>query len=282
MRAMQPLIIAGMHRSGTSVLTTILDDLGLFTGRRVEENHEATFFLAINNWLLRQAGASWDYPEPFQDFLAHPELVEARAKQLRHILTMPRAIEYMGLVNYLRLGDVAAMQGPWGWKDPRNTFTLPVWQRVFPDAKFLVIHRHGADVASSLAVRARRICRDLAANPVTMSRWGWRLPVSNNSFSRCLDLEASMKLWESYSTTADQHAAAMGDKALVLKYEPFLSDPVTEVKRVLDFAGLSASDDAIERSVSKLMREKAFKYRESEPLVALTERHKTSLAAFGY
>lgn len=282
MRAMQPLIIAGMHRSGTSVLTTILDDLGLFTGRRVEENHEATFFLALNNWLMRQAGAAWDYPEPFADFLAHPDLVEARARQLAHIMTMPRAIEFMGFKDYLRLGDVARMDRPWGWKDPRNTFTLPVWQRIFPEAKFLVIHRHGADVASSLAVRARRLCRDLVNEPPRMSRWGWRLPVSNNSFSRCLDLEASMQLWESYSTTADQHAARMGGNALVLKYEPFLSDPVTEIKRVLDFAGLSASDAAIERSVGKLMREKAFKYRESAPLVALTERHKSALAAFGY
>lgn len=282
MRAIEPLIIAGMHRSGTSVLTTILDDLGLFTGRKLEENHEATFFLALNNWLLRQAGAAWDHPEPFQDFLSHPELVTARARQLRHILTMPRAIEFMGLGRYLRLGDVARMDTAWGWKDPRNTFTLPVWREVFPDAKFLVIHRHGADVAMSLNVRARRLCKDLAANPAAMSRWGWRLPVSNNSFSRCLDLEASMRLWESYSTTADRHAAEMGDKALVLKYEPFLDDPVTEVKRVLDFAGLPASTAAIERAVSRLMREKAFKYRESAPLVELTERHKSQLAAFGY
>jgi hypothetical protein len=279
---MQPLIIAGMHRSGTSVLTAILDDLGLFSGRKLEENHEATFFLHLNNWLLRQAGGAWDYPEPFRDFLTYPDLVEARAAQLRHMLTMPRAIEYLGLVPYLRLGDVAALDRPWGWKDPRNTFTLPVWRKIFPGARLLVIRRHGADVASSLEVRARRLRRELTAHPVTRSRWGWRLPVSNNSFCRCLDLEASLALWESYTCEAEKHVRDMGELALAVRYEEFLDDPLRVMTDITLFAGLSPGRAAIETAVERLQREKAFKYREAAPLAALAERHKTSLAAFGY
>lgn len=280
---MQPLLIAGMHRSGTSVLTSVLEELGLFVGRRLEENNEATFFLQLNNWLLRQAGAAWDYPEPFERFLAYDDLVAARAADLAHILKMPRAIEFMGLGAYLRLGDVAKLDRPWGWKDPRTTFTLPVWQRLFPGAKLLVIHRHGADVAKSLNARARSLRQDLARQELrTLPRWGWRLPVSNNSWSRCLDLEESMRLWESYSTMADVHAARMGDSALVLRYEALLERPEEEMARVAAFAGLATSKAGIERAVAQLVREKAYKYRESEPLVALAGRHRTALAAFGY
>ena len=279
---MQPLIIAGMHRSGTSVLTTILADLGLFVGRQVEENHEATLFLGLNNWLLRQAGAAWDYPEPFQEFLAHPELVEARARQLAHMLKMPRAVEYLGLADYLRLRDVAKLDRPWGWKDPRNTFTLPVWQHLFPNAKLLVIHRHGADVAASLQARALRVAADLAQNPVGMSRWGWRLPVSPNSFSRCLDLDQSLRLWETYSKAADQHVTNLGAQALAIRYEDFLADPVNVTRRILDFTGLEARTDDIESAVSRLLRDKAYKYREKSEAAALAERHKSKLAAFGY
>ncbi len=279
---MQPLLIAGMHRSGTSVLTSVLSDLGLFVGRHLEENNEATFFLQLNNWLLRQAGAAWDYPEPFERFLAYDDLVAARAADLAHILKMPRAIEFMGLRNYLRLGDVAKLEAPWGWKDPRTTFTLPVWQRIFPGAKLLVIHRHGADVAKSLNVRARRLRNELTTSRPQLARWGWRLPVSNNSWSRCLDLEESMRLWESYSTMADIHAARMGGAALVLTYEALLARPVEEMARVAAFAGLSPTREDIERASAKLKREKAFGYRQSEPLVELASRHRRALAAFGY
>lgn len=279
---MQPLVIAGMHRSGTSILTTVLDELGLFSGSKLDSNHEAIFFAHLNNWLLRQAGAAWDYPEPFHDFLTHDAMVGASALQLRHILTMPRAIEFMGLRQYLRLRDVAKLDRPWGWKDPRNTFTLPVWQRVFPDAKFLVIHRHGADVAASLAVRARRLCKEIAGNPVTSSRWGWRLPVSNNSLTRCLDLDHSLALWETYSREADRHAAAMGANALIIKYEDFMADPVPVVTRVLAFAGMSATPTAVERATARLIHEKAYRYRDDAPAAALAERHRDALAAFGY
>jgi hypothetical protein len=31
--------------------------------------------------------------------------------------------------------------GPWGWKDPRNSLTLPFWLQVFPGARVLIVHR---------------------------------------------------------------------------------------------------------------------------------------------
>lgn len=281
-RAMQPLIIAGMHRSGTSVLASVLNELGLFTGARLEENHEATFFLSLNNWLLRQAGAAWDHPEPFEAFLRYSDLVDARAAQLARILTTPRAAEYLGVARYLRHRDVAKLNVPWGWKDPRNTYTIPVWLKLFPEAKLLVIHRHGADVASSLTIRAQRLRRELAASPLTMGGWHLRLPVSNNSFSRCLDIEESMRLWERYCATADRHAEALGTRALILKYEEFLASPARELRRVVAFAGLASSDEAIERAEQKLIPEKAFKYRESSAMVSFAERHRPRLEAFGY
>lgn len=279
---MQPLIIAGMHRSGTSMLTSILGELGLFIGQKRDENDEATFFLNLNNWLLRQAGAAWDYPEPFEAFLSDADLVAARAAQLRHMLTMPRAVEYLGITRYLKTGDIARLDVPWGWKDPRNTFTLPVWRKVFPGARLLVIHRHGADVASSLAVRAQRVKKQLVANPVHMSRWNWRLPVSNNSFNRCLDLEESLKLWESYTATANRHALELGPNALVLKYEEFLARPAEEIARIVRFAGLAAEPEAIARAVGRLRRDRAYGYRDNPAASALAERHGPALAAYGY
>lgn len=280
--ARAPIIIAGMHRSGTSVLTSILDELGLFAGKKLDANHEATFFVHLNNWLLRQAGATWDRPEAFEEFLMHEDLVAARIQQLEHLLSTPRAIEFLGLRNYLALGDIKNMSEPWGWKDPRNTFTLPLWLKIFPNAKLLVIHRHGVDVAKSLATRADKISQSLSADVKQQSRWMWRLPLSNNSFSRCRDTDEGVALWKSYTETADRHAAELGDRALVLQYEAFLQQPASHVEKVLNFVGVEADPGAIERAVARLVASRAYSYRGNDTLRSLAERHRSDLSAFGY
>ncbi len=277
-----PIIIAGMHRSGTSVLTTILDELGLFVGRKLDSNHEATFFVHLNNWLLRQAGATWDRPEAFEDFLEYGDLVEARVRQLEHLLKTPRAIEFLGLRNYLTLGDIKYMSEPWGWKDPRNTFTLPLWLKIFPNAKLLVIHRHGVDVANSLATRADKISKSLGSTVKNQSRWLWRLPLSNNSFSRCRDTNEGVALWKSYTETADRYANQLGERALVLQYEAFLEQPVPHIEQVLNFIGVEADRAAVERAVTKLVASRAYSYRGNNVLRSLAERHQSDLSAFGY
>ena len=44
-----------------------------------------------------------------------------------------------------------------GWKDPRNTFTLDLWLKLFPNAKIINIMRHPLDVSQSLLVRQNKL-----------------------------------------------------------------------------------------------------------------------------
>ncbi len=59
-----PIIIIGMHRSGTTMLSKILENSGVFLGNNKDINNEALFFQKINTWVMRQVYASWDNPEP--------------------------------------------------------------------------------------------------------------------------------------------------------------------------------------------------------------------------
>jgi len=72
--ARPPIIIIGMHRSGTGMLTLLLEELCLFIGKEKEENNEALFFFRINEWLLHQCGAAWDHPQPLYRLLSNFEL----------------------------------------------------------------------------------------------------------------------------------------------------------------------------------------------------------------
>ena len=45
--------------------------------------------------------------------------------------------------------------GVWGWKDPRNSLTLPFWQDLLPGLKTLIMVRNPLEVAHSMK-RAKR------------------------------------------------------------------------------------------------------------------------------
>ena len=55
-----PVVILGMHRSGTTLLTRILSRLGIFVGHRLQATNEPIFFRDLDNKLLSIAHAAWD------------------------------------------------------------------------------------------------------------------------------------------------------------------------------------------------------------------------------
>ena len=79
-----PIIITGMHRSGTSLLAKLAKDLGLFAGTKLDPNCESIFFQQLNIWLLQLAGANWSNPIAFNILLNH-----------RLLQGLRKAIEYL-------------------------------------------------------------------------------------------------------------------------------------------------------------------------------------------
>ncbi len=114
-----PVCIAGMHRSGTSMVARILNLLGVNIGpedvvKRAGPDNEAGFwedpqFVELNDELLAQAGGAWDDPP-------HIDWGAARFDELRQRASC-----------LIESFDPAS---PWGWKDPRNTDFLGTALRV--------------------------------------------------------------------------------------------------------------------------------------------------------
>ena len=67
MKNIKPIIITGMHRSGTSLLTKLLSN-HLFIGNRVDNNNESIYFQRINRWLLSCNSCSWDNPISVEEY----------------------------------------------------------------------------------------------------------------------------------------------------------------------------------------------------------------------
>lgn len=136
---MKPIVVLGMHRSGTSAVTRALGILGAALGSEANtgEYWENTPMRRVNEDILASFGGAWECPPILDDAWVDAPDVQAMLPRGREVV----AEEY---------GDAEVM----AWKDPRTCITLPFWRQVFAVEPVLVcIHRHPFEVARSLLTR---------------------------------------------------------------------------------------------------------------------------------
>jgi len=284
MRARPPIIIIGMHRSGTSLITRMLEALGLFVGKKKDPNNEALFFLRINDWILRWSGGAWDYPGAVQSLLEHKEGRELLVAYSSYLMKSPRIISFLGWAKYLMYRSPDNLDIPWGWKDPRNTFTLPLWLELFPNAKVIHIYRHGVDVANSMKTRRVQEMSRVIASRRSNKLVGWlRLQqVRLGDTFRCTSLEGGLSLWEEYLQKARAHVSSLQDRAIELRYETLLAEPYGIVKDLVHFCDLPVNEQAIGRVAEQVKKEHAYTYRSNPELRAFAQNEATRLRVYGY
>jgi hypothetical protein len=271
-----PIIILGMHRSGTSMISRALDTFGLFLGAKKEVNHEALFFLRLNEWILDQAGATWDRPGPAARLLEDGELSRIAVDALRGFLESPRLISYLGYGKYLRNRRLGRLEFAWGFKDPRATVTLPLWLEVFPEARVVHVHRHGVDVAQSLLNRMRSQIEDTKLLLSREGSLGDRVGRARGRIAdsvRFRDLGDAFELWEEYAAFAADHLADLpGERVLHLSYEEFVSDPDAGLSSLAAFAGLSPEPAVVEEVRARIDGSRAHAWRGSKELSAFERK----------
>ncbi len=210
---MPPIIVIGMHRSGTSLTAELLSEMGVFMGKELDFAHEALYFQNINKKLLAACGAYWASPHPFILANNNKDNVEGYVLFVKDLLSK-------NLEGYGKPGQFKA----WGWKDPRNTITIPIWLRLFPKAKVIHVIRNGIDVAMSL--HRREILRYCQGNikkrllPPTIGK--------------------AYRLWELYVRTGLLHAKTHPNWHTIY-YENLVANPERELKKLAEFAEIEAS-----------------------------------------
>ena len=281
-----PVIIIGMHRSGTSLLTRVLQQNGFFMGRGASRNEEAAFTNAVNAWIFDQASATWDRPEAMDDLLADTELRPWLLDYMDGIIRGPASLRFLGPRRVLR-GGLPGQNGPWGWKDPRNTYTLPLWLELFPDARVLHIVRHGVDVAASLRERRQRA---MAGN---IDRYRRRRVLYRNSplapkrrgfgpQPRCRTLAGGFELWRQYVERATAHTVALGERALTVRYEDLLCRPEEKLHEALAYCGLAPRPEQVRRTAATFRPDRAYAWKHDDELCSFVSEHAASLAGLGY
>ena len=239
-----PVIVLGMHRSGTSVVTRMLEALGLFVGRHKDPNSESMFFKRVNDWLLLQCGGAWDNPAPVRFLLNNPSLRAKTTHYIAHsLIESPRIISFLGPAKYLRYRSIYKLNKPWGWKDPRSTFTLPIWLDLFPGAKVIYMYRRGEEVAASLQRRGRTL-NGRQRLYEKLSALQWIIPKTGAFIGspRCEALAEGVALWQEYVQQAATILPPLGDSVLRLNFENILSHPFQSAVSLADFCGLQVPE----------------------------------------
>ena len=206
-----PLCIAGMHRSGTSMVARLLQACGLFLGREEElgfdsnngePHYENVRFVKLNDEVLRRLGGSWTSPPEFPaGWETMPEIaaLTVQAKKLIKRLSV---------------------QSHWGWKDPRNSLTLPFWRRTIPELKLIICLRNPLEVAHSLRKRG-----DLIGMPF-------------------------FSLWLTYYR--ELLSSLPPEKRIITHYESYFYDPGAELQRVANRIGMEVPADVISRACAHI------------------------------
>ncbi|MEM9421329.1 MAG: tetratricopeptide repeat protein [Pseudomonadota bacterium] len=135
------VFILGMHRSGTSALTRMLNILGLGTAENLVEGNafnvsgywEPEAVLAHNDHILALADRAWFDPKPIADEFFKGERFDKLVETAQTILQSDFPID----------GDIVL-------KDPRVSRTFPIWKEA--------VRRVGGDVVCIFAGRAPAEC----------------------------------------------------------------------------------------------------------------------------
>jgi hypothetical protein len=140
-----PIIICGCPGGGTSYTTRLLRYCGFSAGLdsgdlRDRKFHESLFFKNINKEILTKNKIPkiiWDTKD-----LPRAEAVFSSDKTVENIYKNIFLKNKDSFKSNIASSYGSPAEGEvWGWKDPRNSITLPFWLKVFPEAKVLFIKK---------------------------------------------------------------------------------------------------------------------------------------------
>jgi len=184
---MRPLVVLGMHRSGTSAMTRCFNLMGWQLPKSVmpagfgnEAGHwEAAEAVALNEAILQRLQRLWLDPKPL--VFGPAETAATAAFDSRAVAVLDSELE--GRPRFVV-------------KDPRFSRLMPFWRRAFAACQLepaaIIACRHPADVVRSLEHRDG------------------------------IDLRHGLMLWVSYMLEAE--AGTRGMRRAILHYEDFMDD----------------------------------------------------------
>jgi hypothetical protein len=186
------ILVAGFHRSGTSLTAQLLRSSGVFLGydmllqnRSQPQGHfEDREIKKLHDEILADNGLTWQVEDgPL------PVVGDNHRKSMREIVERREADRRL-----------------WGFKDPRVCLFLNAWKVLLPDARILLVYRHFAEVTRSLHRRAANgILRGIGRQD--HHRRFWEVP------------DLALKMWLAHNEALIDFARAYPEDVLAVSFD---------------------------------------------------------------
>jgi hypothetical protein len=209
----EPIIITGMHRSGTSLVASLLQEGGLSIGERL---------LGPNEGNRKGHFEDVDFVELHEDILAH------NGTSL-YLDDLPAQLQ-IGEDHQQRaaaLIDARRDEALWGWKDPRTALFLDFWFRLMPGAKFVFVFRPAEQVVDSLRRRQ---------DPGLMHHFHGAWVLNRLGFST-FRMKQALNMWRHYNREIIRFAEAHAEQCCMLDVRSLVEDPSRSFRRLRDRLG---------------------------------------------
>jgi hypothetical protein len=268
-----PLLVVGMHRSGTSLIAGMLTALGVCLDPamppppegapfdppsdklRSDGYCEAEAFRLLDERILDSAGAAWHEIAPFLAVRDDPRFME------RSVRTMLRATHGALASGFLDLAPHPLHA--WGWKDPRTSLLLPYWLQLFPDARILHVRRDPARVVDSLLKRAGsedarspvilpRIARAVHSPAAVIRAVRRRIAPSpaEAGHAGMDDRQRYRELCDAYVAACERYRDLAPERYLEIAFEEAVANPADVAKQLAAFARLDASPGRLQSAAN--------------------------------
>ena len=280
-KGLAPILISGMHRSGTSMVTDILNKCGLLIGRKLDVNNESLFFQRINIWMMSLMGSSWDNPATFENI--NSEIKKDIVSQLEDLLKSRANTLYFGWGSIIKKDSFYNIPNSWGWKDPRNIFTQEIWREIFPELKTVEIIRHPIDTASSLMNRQKKeIKLDINRKRTPSNVIKALLSISHTNYNSSMILNSYQDCFKLIESYYDQIALTQSRNRLVMKFEDILINPDVEILSLLDYCEISVSPTQLDQILSPIDSSRRYAYKNNMDLTDLEDTCASLIKKMGY
>ena len=237
-----PILITGMHRSGTSLVSKILMKNGINLGTYQDNNNESIYFQRLNRWIMSCLGSSWDNPSSLKN-ISNNDLKIIVNRLERNIGNRFTNSVYFGFSNILLNRNFYLYNKPLGWKDPSNVFTAVVWKSIFPNLKIINLTRDPLDVSISLLNRQSALKQsDKTFFVDSISSFIPLLSISKGNILSSFNLSSvddCLALYKKYLIEMKSNNAIFGPNILNIKYKKLLENPESELMKVYEFCKIN-------------------------------------------
>jgi len=141
-----------MHRSGTSLVASLLQNAGVNIGEEL---------------LAAKPDNPYGYFEDTDFYNFQENILTKRGLNILLTSNDPIIFDEQEVNQAKELIKSKSSHAIWGWKDPRTSLFLEFWHQLLPSAKFLFVYRHPVEVFLSLLRRGDQIDRPLTG----LSAW---------------------------------------------------------------------------------------------------------------